>query len=77
METTVCKCSRLLYIYSRLQRGCVIKPQNIEDEFNVTRRTIQRDIDELRAFYANMGSQSGDYYMLEFDKSAGGYKLTR
>ena len=76
METT-CKCARILYMYSRLQEGYVLQPKSVEIEFNVTRRTIQRDIDELRAFYANMGTREGYYRMVEFDKDAGGYVLKK
>lgn len=75
METPLCKCERLLYIFSKLQEGRVVKIRSLEKTFHVSKRTIHRDIGDLRAFYANQGCREGDYHAIEFDRRAGGYIL--
>lgn len=77
MNTNQCRSIRILYLYCRLQEGQTLVPSCIEDEFNITKRTFMRDIDELKAFLANKGSMDGDYQLLEYNKRVGGYILSK
>ena len=49
METTG-KASRVLQIFARLVSGQVLKRKDLAEEFGVTERSIQRDIDTLREY---------------------------
>ena len=44
------KDDRILSLYSRLQKGDVIRKREEAQRFGVTEKSIQRDIDTLRAF---------------------------
>lgn len=66
------KSARLLSIYARLQTGAVLKKPDLAQEFGVTQRSIQRDIESLRCFLA-------EELLLQdiiYDRKAGGYFLT-
>ena len=43
---------RLLNIYERLNKGEVVNKETLADDFGVSLKTIQRDIDDLRAYLA-------------------------
>ncbi|OMF47302.1 hypothetical protein BK138_32215 [Paenibacillus rhizosphaerae] len=47
------KAGRILYIYDRLQKGLSLNKEELVDRFQVTAKTIQRDIDEVRNYYAD------------------------
>lgn len=46
------KSARLLEIYSRLSQGAVLKKSDLAQDFHVTPRSIQRDMEDLRCFFA-------------------------
>ena len=46
------KSARLLEIYSRLSQGAVLKKSELAQDFHVTPRSIQRDMEDLRCFFA-------------------------
>ena len=46
------KSARLLEIYSRLSQGAVLKKSTLAQDFHVTPRSIQRDMEDLRCFFA-------------------------
>ena len=46
------KSARLLEIYSRLSQGAVLKKSELAQDFHVTPRSIQRDMEDLRCFLA-------------------------
>ena len=71
METTAAKSERLLQIYSKLVGGEVLKKKELAQHFRVTERSIQRDIEALRCFFAEQGSPQDVIY----DQSAHGYCL--
>lgn len=52
MEQNGVKSARLLEIYSRLSEGAVLKKSELAQDFHVTQRSIQRDIEDLRCFFA-------------------------
>lgn len=52
MDTTAVKSERLLQIYSKLANGETLKKKELAQHFHVTERSIQRDIEALRCFFA-------------------------
>ena len=71
MDTTAVKSERLLQIYSKLVNGEILKKKELAQHFHVTERSIQRDIEALRCFFAEQGLLQDVVY----DKRAGGYHL--
>ena len=66
------KSARLLSIYSELVNGAILKKKELAQRFHVTERSIQRDMESLRCFFAEqMLSQD-----IVYDSRAGGYRLT-
>ncbi len=65
------KSMRILTIYARLLDGKILNKLNLADEFGVTTRSIQRDIESLRAFLAEemMGRD------VIYDPKEKGYRL--
>ena len=55
MEGTTAKAERLLMIYSRLVNGDTLSKQELAQQFHVTMRSIQRDMESLRCFLPNRG----------------------
>lgn len=56
MKKVFCKSYRLLYLSDLLEAGKVVYPKPIQNDFYISNRTLQRDIEELRYFYANQSS---------------------
>ncbi len=52
-EFSELKSARLLSIYARLLNGRVLKKTDLAQEFGVTARSIQRDLESLRSFLSN------------------------
>lgn len=52
-EFSELKSARLLSIYARLLNGRVLKKALLAQEFGVTSRSIQRDLESLRSFLSN------------------------
>ena len=72
-EFSELKSARLLSIYARLLNGRVLNKQELAQEFGVTARSIQRDLESLRSFLTNeMLGQD-----VVYDRVAGGYRLTK
>ena len=69
------KYDKILSIYSMLNSGEIIKKADIANEFGVTERTIQRDIDDIRAFYFNNTLAIGCGNTIIFDRKHQGYRL--
>lgn len=65
------KSMRILTIYARLLDGKILNKSNLADEFGVTTRSIQRDIESLRAFLSEemMGRD------VVYDAKEKGYRL--
>lgn len=47
------KSARLLYLYQDLVKGAGIQKKAAADRFGVNERSLQRDIEDLRCFFAN------------------------
>ena len=65
------KSARILSIYARLNSGMVLKKSELAEDFHVTERSIQRDIDSLRSFMDKEHLEQSVIY----DARARGYKL--
>lgn len=71
MDTTAVKSERLLQIYSKLVNGEVLKKKELAQHFHVTERSIQRDMEALRCFFAEEGLAQEVVY----DRLARGYRM--
>lgn len=65
------KADRVLMIYSQLVNGAILNKADLAQQFHVTQRSIQRDIESLRCFFAEQGLHQEIIY----DKRGGGYRL--
>ena len=66
---------RLLQLYERLSRGEVVSKAELAQKFAVTDKTIQRDIEELRAYLAETRTDAGEASIV-YERNRGGYLLT-
>ena len=73
MEITVSKAERLLQIYSRLVDGETLHKDELAQQFHVTERSVQRDMESLRCFFADQGIRQDVVY----DRIKKGYCLER
>ena len=65
------KTSRVLAIYSQLVNGAILNKAELAQQFHVTQRSIQRDMESLRCFFADEGLDQD----IDYDKSNRGYRL--
>lgn len=67
---------RLLNIYERLNKGELVNKETLANDFGVSMKTIQRDIDDLRAYLAETHfMESG--VSIKYDKARNSYYLVR
>ena len=71
MDGTALKTDRVLKIYSRLVNGDILRKKELAQQFRVTERSVQRDMESLRCFFAEQGLRQDIVY----DKGAKGYRL--
>ena len=71
MDGTALKTDRILKIYSQLANGDILRKKELAQQFHVTERSIQRDMEALRCFFAEEGLQQDIIY----DRAARGYRL--
>ena len=69
------KAERILSLYTRLKQGKVVFKERESQEYNVSARTIQRDIADIQCFLQNQNADSGEVQEIVFDKNSGGYVL--
>lgn len=69
------KHDRILEIYSRLMSGEIIRKSDLAEEYGVNPRSIQRDIDSIRDFYANRTTQTGEAAEIRYDRAKKGFRL--
>ena len=67
---------RLLNMYERLNKGELLDKKGLAERFGVTLKTIQRDIDDLRAYIAETHFHEQDIG-IKYDKVKNGYYLVR
>ena len=68
------KCARLLDIYIDLERGKCLCKAELANRYGVDERTIQRDIDHLRCYYAESFLTLGTREIV-YDRANNCYKL--
>lgn len=66
---------RVLKIYGKLMSGEVINKTEEARTFGVTERTFQRDIEDLRCFFADDADDSGARRELVYSRELNGYHL--
>ena len=71
MDIASAKPERLLKLYSRLVSGEILNKQELAQQYQVTERSIQRDMESLRCFFADEGLKHTIYY----DRKAKGYRM--
>lgn len=77
MRTKSSKNIRTLDLYVRLCEGKVVNKPEEAEKFGVDERSIQRDIDDIRAFLAEHGSGSSpDGRSIEYDRGRKGFVMT-
>lgn len=67
---------RLLIMYEMLNKGEVIRKADLATQYGVTEKTIQRDIEDLRAYLSVTHFDEGEV-SIEYDKRSLGYSLVR
>lgn len=70
------KSFRLLNIYERLNNGEIINKDKLSKEFEVSQKTIQRDIDDLRSYFYDIHPFEIDT-CIKYDREKNGYYLKR
>ncbi|MGN0501155.1 MAG: helix-turn-helix transcriptional regulator [Ruminococcus sp.] len=76
MNFSINKSFRLLNIYERLNRGEELHKDKLADDFAVSLKTVQRDIDELRAYLEQTHFSESDT-AIKYDKAKNCYYLIR
>lgn len=71
MDETAAKSERLLQIFFRLIRGDVLLKKELAQQFHVTERSIRRDLESLRCFFAEQELHQDIVY----DRKVKGYRL--
>lgn len=69
------KYDRILSLYATLTSGGIVRKEQAAIEFDVDARTIQRDMDDIRAFLANNTAGVGEGKQLRYDRVCKGYLL--
>ena len=70
------KAFRLLNIYERLNKGEAVRKNELASELGVSLKTVQRDIDDLRAYLAETHFDEAQT-TIKYDKSKNSYSLVR
>lgn len=66
---------RVVEMYARLVQGQGFKRADLEEEFNVSTRTAQRDVNAIKNAVDNSSAKTGEFQYLEFDRKEKVYKL--
>ena len=66
---------RLVRMCVKLSEGKVLYKQKEAEEYGCSLRSIQRDIDDLRAFFADQNDANGTHQELIYDRELKGYWL--
>lgn len=69
------KYSRVLRIYTKLMMGEIVNKAEAADSFGVNQRSVQRDIDDLRAFFDDRNSEGAPRKEIVYSRELGGFYL--
>jgi len=75
MQDPIRKHDRILEMHSRLMSGEIIRKPDLAEEYGVNPRSIQRDIDSIRDFYANRTISNGEITEIKYDRIAKGFHM--
>ncbi|MBO5008981.1 MAG: WYL domain-containing protein [Clostridia bacterium] len=70
------KTFRLLNLYERLNRGETVNKKEFANEFEISEKSVQRDIDDLRVYLAEC-YENGDDITVEYSYVKNGYYLVK
>lgn len=76
MDFSLNKSFRLLNIYERLNKGESLYKEQLANDFGVSSKTVQRDIDELRAYLAETHFSEAET-SIKYNKAKNCYSLIR
>lgn len=68
------KSFRLINMYEKLNRGDIINKKEFAEEFGISEKSVQRDIDDLRTYLYESG---GNETAIEYDYEKSGYRLVK
>lgn len=69
------KTQRVLSLYNRLMEGCTIDKDEEAARFHVDTRSIQRDVDDVRAYLADAAADGNVRNDVIYDRREKGYRL--
>lgn len=69
------KTERIITIYKMLMDGEIINKLALADRFGVNVRSIQRDIEDLRAYFADNSELMGGHFSVIYDHKKKGFRL--
>lgn len=69
------KLDRVLLLYEQLRAGKTVNKTEAAGEYGVTERSIQRDIDTLRAFFSEQAARRGVTAEIVYDRARKGFIL--
>lgn len=75
MGETENKAERILSLYTRLQAGETIDKQKESDAFQVSTRTIQRDLNDIQCFLENQQTYGAAVRQVIYDRASSGYRM--
>lgn len=70
------KSFRLLNMYEKLNRGEVINKKSFAEEFNISEKSVQRDIEDLRT-YISETYENSDSITIEYSRAQNGYYFVK
>ncbi|MEI7025181.1 helix-turn-helix transcriptional regulator [Paenibacillus sp. y28] len=73
MERSDNKAGRVLSMYDRLRKGSLLRKDKLIAEWGVTPKTVQRDMDEVRAYIADQ--YPGEHVLYDYQEK--GYRLEK
>lgn len=68
---------RVLHIYDKFQNGGIVNKSYEANKYDVSERTIQRDIDDIRRYLESEAAENGVVNSIIYDRTARGYRLDR
>lgn len=67
---------RLLSMFERLNKGETLNKQQLANSYGISEKTVQRDIDDLRAYFAEEHRFESEV-AVRYDRQKCGYYLVR
>lgn len=74
-NTSVDKIERIFGIYTKLTKGCIVNKSEEAANYRVNKRSIQRDIDDIRNFIDQSIFDSGIVNSVIYNCQEKGYRL--